>query len=72
LLGAICINPCQKVLVLKTKKVSYKIYSVSGLEPEPQFGFAARGAGVGAERNNFGFVTLVRSKKTVKKISLAS
>jgi hypothetical protein len=71
-LGATCINPFQKVLVLKTKKESYKIYSVPGLEPELQFGFAARLAGVGAERNKFGFVTLVRSKKAVENISLAS
>jgi hypothetical protein len=49
ILGTTCINPCNKVLVLKSKrvivKVSYKIYSEPGLkpelEPEPQFGFAA-------------------------------
>ncbi len=38
-----CINPCKKVLALKSKKVivkvSYKIYSEPALEPESQFGF---------------------------------
>jgi hypothetical protein len=43
-LDTTCINPCKKVLVLKSKrvfvKVPHKIYSEPGLEPEPQFGSA--------------------------------
>jgi hypothetical protein len=39
-LSTTCINPYKKVLVLKPKKVivkvSFKIYSESGLEPEPE------------------------------------
>ncbi len=38
--GTPCINPGRKVLVLKSKevtvKVSYKIYSEPGMEPEPE------------------------------------
>jgi hypothetical protein len=40
ILGTTCINPCNKVLVLKSKrvivKVSYKIYSEPWMEPEPK------------------------------------
>jgi hypothetical protein len=62
-LGATCINPCKKVLVLKSKKVnvkvSYKIDSEHGWSRSCHSDFRLLGAGDGAERNNFGSATLV-------------
>jgi hypothetical protein len=52
ILGTTCINPCNKVLVLKSKrvivKVSYKMFSKPGVKPEPKI-------------NIFGSATLLTS-----------
>jgi hypothetical protein len=64
-MGATCINPSKKVLVLKSKrvivKVSCKIHSDPGWSRSRNSDLRLREAGVGTEGHIFGSATLMET-----------